>query len=112
METDDQAFLEQMMDDMDGLVPTKRTGQRRRKSSVMTKSIKKISSKTDGVVIKRDTEVIIENETVTSLWSLLRVEKGHFMLSQRRGYLKLKIIEIIFLVIYFSLPGDKANSNQ
>ena len=34
------------------------------------------------------------------------------MLSQRRGYLKLKIIEIIFLVIYFSLPGDKANSNQ
>ena len=67
METDDQAFLEQMMDDMDGLVPTKRNGQRRRKSSVMTKSIKKISSKTDGVVIKRDTEVIIENETVTSL---------------------------------------------
>ena len=90
METDDQAFLEQMMDDMDGLVPTKRTGQRRRKSSVMTKSIKKISSKTDGVVIKRDTEVIIENETVTSLWSLLRVEKGHFMLSQRRGYLKIE----------------------
>lgn len=90
METDDQAFLEQMMDDMDGLVPTKRTGQRRRKSSVMTKSIKKISSKTDGVVLKRDTEVIIENETVTSLWSLLRVEKGHFMLSQRRGYLKIE----------------------
>lgn len=66
METNDQAFLEQMMDDMDGLVLNKRTGQRRRRS-VMTKSMKKISSKTDGVVIKRDTEVIIENETVTSL---------------------------------------------
>ncbi|PFX33295.1 xenotropic and polytropic retrovirus receptor 1-like [Stylophora pistillata] len=66
METNDQAFLEQMMDDMDGLVLNKRTGQRRRRS-VMTKSMKKISSKTDGVVIKRETEVIIENETLTSL---------------------------------------------
>lgn len=112
METDDQAFLEQMMDDMDGLVPTKRTGQRRRKSSVMTKSIKKISSKTDGVVLKRDTEVIIENETVTSLWSLLRVEKDTLCYLKGRDIYKLKIIEIIFLVIYFSLPGDKANSNQ
>ena len=67
METNDQAYLEQMMDDMDGLALTKRTGQRKRKTSVVAKSLRKLSSKSEGVVLRRDTEVVLENETVTSL---------------------------------------------
>lgn len=55
-----------MMDDMDGLVLIKRIGQWRRKFFVMMKLIKKIFLKIDGVVIKRDIEVIIENEIVMS----------------------------------------------
>ena len=55
------------MDDMDGLALTKRTGQRKRKTSVVAKSLRKLSSKSEGVVLRRDTEVVLENEAVTSL---------------------------------------------
>lgn len=68
MDTNDQAYLEQMMDDMDGmpLATTRGRANHRRKASVVVKSLRKISSKTDGV--KRDTQIVIENEHETRLW--------------------------------------------
>lgn len=67
MDTNDQAYLEQMMDDMDGmpLATTRGRANHRRKASVVVKSLRKISSKTDGV--KRDTQIVIENEHETRL---------------------------------------------
>jgi len=67
METNDQAFLEQMMDDMDGLVLTKRRGQQKRKTSVVLRSLRKMSSKGEGVTLRKDATIVIENETETSL---------------------------------------------
>ena len=69
METNDQAYLDQMMDDMEGLALTKRRGvQRKRKSSsVVVKSLRKMSSKSEGVTVNRDTAVVLENETETTL---------------------------------------------
>lgn len=66
METNDEAFLEQMMDDIEGLTLTKRRAQRKRKTSVVVKSLRKISSKTDGV--RADPKIVIENEAETRLW--------------------------------------------
>jgi len=67
METNDQAFLEQMMDDMEGLALTKRRGQHKRKTSVVLRSLRKMSSKGEGVTLRKDAKMVIENETVTSL---------------------------------------------
>ena len=67
METNDQAFLEQMMDDMDGLALTKRRGQQKRKTSVVLRSLRKMSSKGEGVSLRKDATIVIENETETSL---------------------------------------------
>ena len=67
MDTNDQAYLEQMMDDMDGmtLATTKGRGNRKRKTSVVVKSLRKISSKTEGV--RKDSTVVIENAPETRL---------------------------------------------
>ena len=63
METHDEVYLEQLMDDVDGLTLSKRKLNRRRKSSVVVKSLRKISSHADGV--RADTNIVIENETET-----------------------------------------------
>ena len=63
METHDEVYLEQLMDDVDGLALSKRKLNRRRKSSVVVKSLRKISSHTDGV--RANTNIVIENETET-----------------------------------------------
>lgn len=63
METHDEVYLEQLMDDIDGPALSKRKLNRRRKSSVVVKSLRKISSYTDGV--RTDTNIVIENETET-----------------------------------------------
>ena len=68
MDTNDQAYLEQMMDDMDGMsfATTKGRANRKRKTSVVVKSLRKISSKTEGV--RKDATVVIENTPETRLW--------------------------------------------
>ncbi|KAL9988635.1 hypothetical protein ACROYT_G003101 [Oculina patagonica] len=63
METNDQAYLEQIMDDMEGLGLTKRRGQQKKKTSVVLKSIRKMSSRGEGVVIRKDSQLVLENET-------------------------------------------------
>ena len=67
MDTNDQAYLEQMMDDMDGMsfATTKGRANRKRKTSVVVKSLRKISSKTEGV--RKDATVVIENTPETRL---------------------------------------------
>lgn len=67
MESNDQAYLEQVMDDMEGLALTKRRSQQKRKTSVALKSLRKMSSKGEGVVIRRNSQVVLENENETTL---------------------------------------------
>ena len=66
METNDEAYLEQMMDDMEGLCLSKGRTNRKRKTSVVVKSLRKISSKTDGV--RTDPKIINEDGPETRLW--------------------------------------------
>ena len=66
METHDLAYLEHLMDDMDGLQLPKGRGNRKRKTSVVVKSLRKISSTTDN--IRSDPIVIVENDAETRLW--------------------------------------------
>ena len=66
LESRDQAYLEHLMDDMEGLGPRDRGGRPKRKSSVIVKSLRKISSKTEGIVI-RTPDVVLANETETNL---------------------------------------------
>jgi len=56
-----------MMDDMEGLALTKRRGQQKGKTSVVLRSLRKMSSKGEGVTLRKDAKIVIENETVTSL---------------------------------------------
>lgn len=64
----DQAYLEQMMDDIDGLVSdTKknRNNRRRKSSSTLVKSFRKMSSKSEGV--RADRSIVIQCERETRL---------------------------------------------
>ena len=65
METHDQAYLENLMDDMEGLQLPKGRGNRKRKTSVVVKSLRKLSSMTDNV--RSDPRVVLENEAETRL---------------------------------------------